>query len=165
MPKKKRRQLSAKDIKVKKTAMPRRLVSHSREGRKHRMVFSRFVQNLFRLNCTLPPSKKMTDGEIARQVYLEYSHHEVLAKRFSDKNPRLSIVISKSRSEYNRGKLIPSEGPPKPEETSFAYNERGEAVNSRFNIPKPWTPDEIRKFKALTKERRDKFLEENPQVK
>ena len=95
---------------------------------------------------------------------MEYSHHKDLADRFSDKNPRLSIVISKIRSEYNRGKLIPSEGPPKPEETSFAYNERGEAVNTRYNIPKPLSTDEIRKLKALTKERRDKYLAENLQA-
>lgn len=145
--------------------MPRRLVASSREGRKFRMVFSRFVQNLFRLNCTFPPSKKMTDGEIARQIYEEYMHHTKLKARFASSNPRISIEISKLRSHYNRGRLIPSEGPPKPEETSFAYNERGEAVNPRYNTPRPLTIEEIRDLKNQTKELRAKFLEENPELK
>ena len=164
--KKKKRKLTAADIKVKKTPMPKRTISNSKIGRVHRMVLSRFLQNLFILNCTFPPSKKMTDGEIARQVRQEYKHLEngKIAERFSEDNIELSTVISKYRSEYNRGKLIPSVGPPMPEKTSFAYNEKGEPVNTRFNIPKPLTPDEVQEQREKTKARRDKFLKGNPEL-
>lgn len=162
MPKKKR-QLSSEDLKIKKTPMPDRKISKSNKGAKFRMVFTRFVENLFVLNCTLPPSKKMTDGEIARQIRIEYRRVEKIYQRFDPDNPLLSTVVAKLRSEYNRGKLVPSIGPPNRDLYSFAYNEQGVAVNPRYAVPKPLTPEEKTRFKDLAEKRRDKFLKDNPE--
>lgn len=128
------------------------------------MVFTRFVENLFVINCTNPPSKKMTDGEIARQIRLEYKHVDKFVERFSEDNPFLSTAVAKLRSEYNRGKLVPTAGPPRKEFTSFAYDEQGRAVNPRYAIPKPLTPEQMKKMRDQTEQRRMEFLKENPEL-
>ena len=129
----------------------------AKKGKKFRLPLSRFMHQLFDLNCTLPPSKKMTDGEIVRQIQLEYSHVDSYMRRFSMDNPDVTTEIATYRSNYNTGKLIPSLGPPDPEKTSFAYNIKGLPVNQRYDTPKPLNSDEIRKAKELTRVRRERY--------
>lgn len=133
-----------------------------KRGKTHNMNYTRFVQQLFELNCTFPPSKKMTDGEIARQLYVEYKHYETFEQRFSKKNPDLALVIAKLRSEYNRGVLIPRLGPPDSKLTSFSYDIQGRPINPKFIQLTPMSPDEIEAAKKKVAARRVKFEAKQP---
>jgi len=154
--------LKASDIKVKSTPMLDRKIARSKIGKKFKMVHTRFFRQLMILNCTNPPSKKMTDAEIARQIRMEYSRIPDIVDKFSEeKNPQLSRTIAVMRSNYNRGTLIPSLGPPEAKYTSFPYNLKGQPVNPRHNTPQPLTPKQIADKKAKTAERRTAWEKKN----
>ena len=136
-----RQKISMKTLGIKKTPMitttERVRGASTTRGRRFKKGITRFLASLFRINETLPMSKKMTDGEIARQVRVEYRGiDDELVKKFSTSNPDLKKMIYKYRSEYNSGRLVVADGKPKRSDISFCYNEDGLAVNPRYlNLP------------------------------
>lgn len=136
------------DLRIEKTPDPRRTRKPITVGKKFKMGIYDFVAHLFKLNETsLPKSRKMTDSEIIRQIKKEYpglSGYETTKK------------IRKCRSEFNCGKFPPSAGPPPRELISFCYNEDGEAVNTRYNPPRPLSKSDMDKV-------RDHYVETNIQ--
>jgi len=151
--------LTAAKLKIKNTPMFERKIRKIKRGKKWKMGFSQFLASLFRINEVNPRSKKMTDAEIARQVREEYSELKDISKRFASDNPELSRLISKYRSEYNRGRLITSSPPPEPKFVSFAYNNNGNAVNARYVPPMELTELEKRAVRARYKPYRDAYLD------
>lgn len=108
-------------------------------GKKFKLNFSEFVYNLFYLNSTqLPRSRKMTDGEIARQILTEFGHIEKHKEKFSNPD-RLTIHLL--RNDYNYGRLLRKKGPPKVK--CFCFDDDGDAINPRYAFPKKLTKDEI----------------------
>ena len=144
-------------LNLKKTPEIDKHRTSAKKGKKFRLPLSKFMHRLFNLNCTLPPSKKMTDGEIVRLIRNEYDHVDSYMERFSLDNPKVTTEIATYRSNYNTGKLVASVGPPDPELTSFSYNIKGLPVNQRYDTPKPLTPEEIKKAKEVTRIRREKY--------
>jgi hypothetical protein len=74
----------------------------------------------------------MTDGEIARQIKEEFDHIPEIKNKFSNRNPDLTYMMSKYRSEYNRGRLVPSKAPPEDKYVSFLLQRRWRCCESSF---------------------------------
>jgi hypothetical protein len=149
--------ISAKSLKIRKTPMPRNVIKKSRVGKKFGKPFTHFLASLFKINETLSRSNKMTDGEIARQIKEEFDHIPEIKNKFSNRNPDLTYMMSKYRSEYNRGRLVPSKAPPEDKYVSFCYNDDGDAVNPRFITPKILTEEEKTKIRAKFERHRQAF--------
>lgn len=108
-------------------------------GKKFRLNFSEFVYQLFYLNSTqLPRSKKMTDGEIARQILVEFGHVQKYREKFENPN-RLTIHLL--RNDYNYGRLLRKKGPPKVK--CFSFDDDGDPINPRYAFPRKLTKEEI----------------------
>jgi hypothetical protein len=133
-------QMSVATIKVEKT--PSIVADKYRRkevGKKFKLNFSEFVYQLFFLNSTqLPRSKKMTDGEIARQILIEFSHIKKRQEQFTNPD-RLTIHLL--RNDYNYGRLLRKKGPPKVK--CFCFDEDGDPINPRYAYPVKLAKEEI----------------------
>lgn len=141
------KKFDANKLKIRKTPMIRRSLKRVKVGKNFKLGFTNFISKLFQINEVNPRSKKMTDAEIARQIRAEYSHDPKILARFDPNRDDLSLIVSTYRSEFNRGRLVQSSPPPKPEMVSFQYDENGDAVNPRFMIPRPYSEEEKRKIR------------------
>lgn len=147
------KKLDANSLNVKKTPMINRKKIGKKIGKKWGLGITHFTAFLFKTNEVRARSQKMTDAEIARQIAVEYAHVDGMAEKYDPRrNPELQNLISKLRSEYNRGRLVTADPPPERKFISFSYDENGDPVNLRFIVPK------VLSFKEAEK-KRDDFYE------
>ena len=131
----KKKRLNLKKIRPKKTPPLKRQTADKKVGRRHKLNYCSFVFELFRINALAAKKDKMTDGEIRRQILEEFGHLKEYKERFEDEGKSIT-VISRLRSDYNRGRLVVAEPPPKASEVSFSYDSDGDAVNVKFTNPR-----------------------------
>ena len=133
-------QLTVSSLKIEKT--PSLIYTKYRRknvGKKFKLNYCEFVYQLFSMNSTqLPRSRKMTDGEIARQILVEFGHIEKFRERFQNPD-RLTIHLL--RNDYNYGRLLRKKGPPKVK--CFCFDEEGDPVNPRYAYPRKLTKEEM----------------------
>jgi hypothetical protein len=153
----KKKKMTLDSLKPKKQPMLRRAAAKHTNGKRYGLGVTRFIANLFRLNEKAPKHKKMTDAEIARQIRIEYPQNETIQKTYAEDRPDLSSQIAFQRSQYNRGRLVVSDGPPRRSEVSFCYNENGDAVNTRYANPRILTESDKEDRRNQLQPHRDAF--------
>lgn len=141
-----------KSLKAPQVPNLRKVGGKAKTGKIFTLPFGEFCIQLFRMNEDRPRSEKFHDGQIAATISREYLKYPEISKRFAASNPAVKYEVSKLRSTYNRGMLNYSEGPPERRYVSFAYNEKGFAVNPRYKIPRILSEEQKEKH-------RDKFEE------
>ena len=152
---KKKKPMRIDSLEIKSTPMLRKKggPSSNLSGKRFGLGLTKFLKNLFVINELAPRSKKMTDAEIARQVRAEFAGYPAVVEKFSTDNPDLAQQMSRYRSEYNRGRLVMSEAPPKRSEISFQYDMAGNAINPKYKEPKPLSTEEMN----IVRDKNEKF--------
>jgi hypothetical protein len=129
----KKKALTLDNLKIQKTETQR-----TKRGRKAYYVgktfglgLTKFVAKLFALNEQASRMRKMTDGEICRQICNEYREYKQVVDCYRKDNPKALTKIAWYRSQYNRGVLERATPPPKRLEVSFQYDMNGNKINPR----------------------------------